>query len=82
MIPPAKTIKMKNKLPVDPRFDLENCAYTLKSILESLGIHKAHFIGHDRGCVIMDNMLAEFPEFALSYVTRGSQGWTRFKRNG
>ncbi len=78
LIPPANTIKMKNKLSVDPRFDLENCAYTLKSILESLGIHKAHFIGHDRGCIIMDNMLAEFPEFALSYA-RGSQGWTRFK---
>ena len=78
MIPPAKTIKMKNKLPVDPRFDLENCAYTLKSILESLGIHKAHFIGHDRGCIIMDNMLAEFPELALSYA-RGSQGWIGFK---
>ena len=78
MIPPARTIKMKNKLPVDPRFDLENCAYTLKSILEVLGINKAHFIGHDRGCIIMDNMLAEFPEFALSYA-RGSQGWTRFK---
>ena len=36
MIPPARIIKMKNKLPVDPRFDLENCAYTLKSILEVL----------------------------------------------
>ena len=36
MIPPNKTIKMKNILPVDTRFDLENCALTLRSILMKL----------------------------------------------
>ncbi len=79
MVPPNKIIPMKGTLAVDPRFDLENCAYTLKDILtQGLGIESAHFIGHDRGCIIMDNMLAEFPQFAISY-SRGSQGWTMFK---
>ncbi|MEM7374903.1 MAG: hypothetical protein AAF587_40295 [Bacteroidota bacterium] len=77
--PPAKTIPMKGTVSVDPRFDLENCAYTLRAILrEGLGIEQAHFVGHDRGCIIMDNMLGEFPEMALSY-SRGSQGWTQFE---
>ena len=79
MVPPNKIIPMKGTLAVDPRFDLENCAYTLKEILtQGLGIESAHFIGHDRGCIIMDNMLAEFPQFAISY-SRGSQGWTMFE---
>ena len=52
---------------MDPRFDLENCAYTLKDIFtQGLGIESAHFIGQDRGCIIMDNMLAEFPQFAIA----------------
>ena len=79
MIPPNKIVPMKGTLAVDPRFDLENCAYTLKEILtKGLGIERAHFVGHDRGCIIMDNMLAEFPQFAISY-SRGSQGWTKFE---
>ena len=77
MIPPNKTIKMKDILPVDTRFDLENCALTLRSILMKLKINQAHFIGHDRGCIIMDNMLAEFPDMAMTY-SRGSQGWVGF----
>ena len=81
MVPPNKIIPMKGTLAVDPRFDLENCAYTLKDILtQGLGIENAHFIGHDRGCIIMDNMLAEFPQFANSY-SRGSQGWTKFEED-
>ena len=79
-IPPNKIVKMKGTKFIDPRFDLENCAYTLRSILiDGLKITKAHFIGHDRGCIIMDNMLAEFPEMAISY-SRGSQGWINFKK--
>ena len=78
-IPPNKTIKMKGKVKIDPRFDLENCAHTLKKIISvGLKIKKAHFVGHDRGCIIMDNMLAQYPEMAISY-SRGSQGWTNFK---
>ena len=78
MKPPNRIVPMKGTKPVDPRFDLENCAHTLKDILtEGLGIERAHFVGHDRGCIIMDNMLAEFPELAISY-SRGSQGWTKF----
>ena len=81
MVPRNKIIPMKGTLAVDPRFDLENCAYTLKDILtQGLGIESAHFIGHDRGCIIMDNMLAEFPQFAISY-SRGSQGWTKFEED-
>ena len=30
------------------------------------------------GCIVMDNMLAQYPEMAISY-SRGSQGWTNFK---
>ena len=77
LIPPNKKIKMKNSLSVDKRFDLENCAHTLRKILKQMKIKKAHFVGHDRGCIIMDNLLAEFPEMAISY-SRGSQGWTNF----
>ncbi|MEM7343804.1 MAG: hypothetical protein AAF485_06145 [Chloroflexota bacterium] len=78
-IPPNRTVPQKGILAVDPRFDLENCAYTLRAILkDGLEIEKAHFVGHDRGCIIMDNMLGEFPEMALSY-SRGSQGWTHFQ---
>ena len=77
-IPPAKIIPMKGKQPVDPRYDLRNMADTVKSILkEGLNIEKAHFIGHDRGCIIMDSLLGKFPEMAMSY-SRGSQGWTKF----
>ena len=56
---------MKNKLPVDPWFDLENCVYTLDSILECLEINQAYFISDDRGCIIMDNMHAELPELDI-----------------
>ena len=78
-IPPSKIIKMRGKVKIDPRFDLENCAHTLKKIISvGLKIKRAHFVGHDRGCIIMDNMLAQYPEMAISY-SRGSQGWTNFK---
>jgi len=77
--PPNRVVPMKDTLAVDPRFDLENCAHTLRSILiDGLKIERAHFVGHDRGCIIMDNMLAENPDMALSY-SRGSQGWTKFE---
>ena len=74
MKPPNRIVPMKGTKPVDPRFDLENCAYTLKDILtEGLGIERAHFVGLDRRRIIMDNMLAEFPEFfsATPGVLRG-----------
>ncbi len=77
--PPATTVPMKEQLPVDPRFDLRAMAHTLRAILvDGLGIDQAHFVGHDRGCIIMDNLLGEFPSMARSY-SRGSQGWTRFE---
>ena len=78
--PPNKIIKMKGTKAVDPRFDLEHGGpLALRSILTGgLDIQQAHFVGHDRGCIIMDNMLSEYPEMALSY-SRGSQGWTKFE---
>ena len=78
--PPNKIIKMKGTKAVDPRFDLEHGGpLALRSILTGgLGIQQAHFVGHDRGCIIMDNMLSKYPEMALSY-SRGSQGWTKFE---
>lgn len=66
----------KGVTPVDPRYDHENQAKVYYSIIRGgLGIEKAHFIGHDRGAVITDYMLGEYPELALSY-SRGSQAWT------
>ena len=78
--PPNRKIPMKGTKPVDPRFDLElGGPLALRSILmDGLGIKQAHFVGHDRGCIIMDNMLSKYPEMALSY-SRGSQGWTKFE---
>lgn len=77
--PPTTTVPMKDRVPVDPRYDLRAMAHTLRDILQDgLGIAAAHFVGHDRGCIIMDNLLGEFPSMALSYA-RGSQGWTRFE---
>ena len=76
--PPAKTVPMKGKLAVDPRFDLRQMAVTLRTLLvDGLGIERAHFVGHDRGCIIMDSLLGRHPDMALSY-SRGSQGWTKF----
>ena len=73
-----KPVPQKGILPVDPRYDHRNQAKTLYSILRGgLNIEKAHFIGHDRGAVIIDYLLGEYPELALSY-SRGSQGWTRY----
>ena len=78
--PPNKKIPMKGTKSVDPRFDLEHGgSLALRSILiQGLNITQAHFVGHDRGCIIMDNMLSQHPEMALSY-SRGSQGWTKFQ---
>ncbi len=76
--PPATIIPMKGKISVDPRYDLRNMGHTLQKILvDGLKINSAHFVGHDRGCIIMDTLLGHFPDMALSY-SRGSQGWTRF----
>ena len=73
-----KPVPQKGILPVDPRYDHGNQARTLYSILRGgLNIEKAHFIGHDRGAVIIDYLLGEYPELALSY-SRGSQGWSRY----
>ena len=76
--PPGTTISMAGKIPVDPRYDLRNMATTLRAILlDGLSVEQAHFVGHDRGCIIMDSLLGRHPEMALSY-SRGSQGWTKF----
>lgn len=73
-----EVVKLKGIVPVDPRYDHQNQAKTVYSILRGgLNIEKAHFIGHDRGAVILDYLLGEFPNLALSY-SRGSQGWTQF----
>ena len=81
--PPNKIIKMKGTKAVDPRFDLEHGGpLALRSILTGgLGIQQAHFVGHDRGCIIMDNMLSEYPEMALSY-SGGLKDGRNSRRNG
>ena len=72
---------MKDTLAVDPRFDLENCAHTLRSILiDGLKIERAHFVGHDRGCIIMDNMLGE-PRYGIATLEDLKVG-LNLKKNG
>lgn len=59
---------------VDQRFDHRVQAQTAYRILINLHIPRAHFVGHDRGAVVFDYLLADQPEIAVSY-SRGAQLW-------
>lgn len=69
----GQTIKM-NQLPVDPRFNLRNMSTVIYSVLDNLNVTQAHFIGHGLGCSVLDYLLGQFPQLALSY-SRGSHFW-------
>ena len=59
---------------VDTRYDHKNQAVAAKAILSAMNIEKAHFVGHDRGAVVFDYLIADHPDAALSY-SRGAQLW-------
>ena len=63
-----------SKMSIDPRYDHRNQAKTTFEILQSMNIHRAHFVGHDRGAVVFDYLIGENPRLAISY-SRGAQLW-------
>ena len=68
-----KTIDNK-KINVDYKFSHKNQGIKLNDFLIALNINKCHFVGHDRGAVILEYFAINFPSKVLSY-SRGSQVW-------
>ena len=66
------------KINIDPKFSHENQAQTTLKIINELRLKKAHFVGHDRGVIVFENLLITNPEMFLS-LSRGSQVWDYYK---
>ena len=62
------------KVNVDPKFSHSNQAQITLKIINKLQLKKAHFVGHDRGVIVFENLLITNPEIFLS-LSRGSQVW-------
>ena len=63
---------------IDPKFSHENQAQITLKIFKKLKLKKAHFVGHDRGVIVFENLLISNQEIFLS-LSRGSQVWDYYK---
>ncbi len=63
-----------SKLNVDPKFSHENQGIKVNQFLDTLNINACHFVGHDRGAVILEYFAINYPNKVLTY-SRGSQVW-------
>ena len=63
-----------SKLKVDSKFSHENQGIKVNQFLDTLNIRACHFVGHDRGAVILEYFAINYPNKVLTY-SRGSQVW-------
>ena len=66
------------KVNIDPKFNHKNQAEITLKIFKKLKLRKAHFVGHDRGVIVFENLLISNQEIFLS-LSRGSQVWDYYK---
>ena len=66
------------KVNIDPKFSHESQAQITLKIFQKLKLKKAHFVGHDRGVIVFENLLITNPEIFLS-LSRGSQIWDYYE---
>ena len=76
-LPFDREINLK-EINIDPKFSHENQAQITLKIFKKLKLKKAHFVGHDRGVIVFENLLISNQEIFLS-LSRGSQVWDYYK---
>ena len=76
-LPFDREINLK-EINIDPKFSHENQAQITLKIFKKLKLKKAHFVGHDRGVIVFENLLISNREIFLS-LSRGSQVWDYYK---
>ena len=76
-LPFDREINLK-EINIDPKFSHENQAEITLKIFKKLKLRKAHFVGHDRGVIVFENLLISNQEIFLS-LSRGSQVWDYYK---
>ena len=76
-LPFDREINLK-EINIDPKFSHENQAQITLKIFKKLKLKKAHFVGHDRGVIVFENLLISNREIFLS-LSRGSQVWDHYK---
>ena len=77
LFPFNREINLK-KVNVDPKFSHEAQAEVTLKIFKKLNLKKAHFVAHDRGVVVFENLLISNSKIFLSF-SRGSQVWDFYK---
>ncbi len=76
-LPFDREINLK-EINIDPKFNHEYQAEITLKIFKKLKLRKAHFVGHDRGVIVFENLLISNQEIFLS-LSRGSQVWDYYK---
>ena len=76
-LPFDREVNLK-EINIDPKFSHENQAQITLKIFKKLKLKKAHFVGHDRGVIVFENLLISNQEIFLS-LSRGSQVWDYYK---
>ena len=76
-LPFDREVNLK-EINIDPKFSHENQAQITLKIFKKLKLKKAHFVGHDRGVIVFENLLISNREIFLS-LSRGSQVWDYYK---
>ena len=77
LLPFNREINLK-KVNVDPKFSHEAQAEVTLKIFKKLNLKKAHFVAHDRGVIVFENLLISNSEIFIS-LSRGSQVWDFYK---